>query len=79
MEKATAVEATERVTAVEVTRKDIPVEAAVEAVVPTIQLPDVTWEKPAVPTIEELSTMEPSLILLMTAANHWNSSVEQGR
>ena len=79
MKKAILAEVTEKITAVEAMQKSIPVEAAVEAVVPIIHSPDVMWEKPAVPTIEELLTTEPSLIPLMTAANHWNLSAEQDR
>ena len=36
-------------------------------------------EKPAVPTTEEPSTMEPSLILPMTAESHWNLYAEPDR
>ena len=73
----------EKTTIAEAMRKDIPAGAAAEAAAADAErsrhLPGATWARPAVPITEVLSMMERSLILLMTAANRWNLSVEQDR
>ena len=81
MTRNTAADITEKnMTAVSMT-KNIPAAAAAEAVPdadPTsLRLPDAMQVKSVKHIIEELSTMVPSLILLMTVENRWNLSAVQ--
>lgn len=73
----------EKTTIAETMRKDIPAGAAAAAAEAdaerSLHLPGATWARPAVRITEVLSMTERSLILLMTAANRWNLSVEQDR
>ena len=62
-----------------VMKTDIPAEAVAEDVVPSHLSQVLMSEKPAVPTTEEPSTMEPSLILPTTAANRSSSSAVWAR
>ena len=73
-----------KVTLVEITKADIPVETAAavdvaEAVDHSLRLQGATWAKHAALITEEHLMTEHSLIPLMTVENHWNLSVAQAR
>ena len=62
-----------------VMKTDIPAEVVAADAVPSHLSQVLMSEKPAVPTTEEPSTMEPSLILPTTAANRSSSSAVWAR
>ena len=73
----------EKTTIAETMRKAIPAAAdegkAAAADAASRRSQDAMWERPAALITEVRSMTERSLILLMTAANRWNLSVEQDR